>query len=82
VTLPDKRELLEWRDAVRRNPRWKDVGHIFAVHIVPVTDARPIEAFAVYRVHMDDPLGTPSLQGIYETIEQAKAALAEDGTFT
>jgi hypothetical protein len=31
-------------------------------------------------VHVDDPLITASLNGIYESIEEAKAALAKDGT--
>jgi hypothetical protein len=77
---PTQRELLEWRDAVKR-ARKSDLGHTLAIHIVPVTEARPIEAFAVYSVHTDDPSGTPSLRGIYESVEEAMAALAKNGTF-
>jgi len=77
----DETELRQWREVMCR--RTADAGEGYTVWIVPVTDGKPPEGFAVFMWHYgnasEDP---PSFEGVFESIAEAKAHLAVGGVIS
>lgn len=65
---PDEDELRQWRDVMCR--RTADAGEGHVVWIVPVTEDRPYEAFAVFLWHSGGASGDPpELYGVFAALE-------------
>jgi hypothetical protein len=63
--------------------RTADAGEAYTVWIVPVTDDVPIEAFAVFMWHIGKaPEDPPDLNGIFESVDAARAELSGEGVIS
>jgi hypothetical protein len=76
---PDENELRQWRDALCR--RDAEIGEAYAAWITPMRDeGGEIEAYALWLFDVGGaPEDPPTLEGIFENIDDAKAKLLSDG---
>lgn len=78
---PDENELRQWRQALCR--RDAEIGEAFVAWITPMRDASGnVEAYALWLFSEtgapDDP---PTLEGIFDNVDDAKAQLRSEGYF-
>jgi hypothetical protein len=75
---PNEEELRQWRQAMCR--KLATMGEAWIVWIVPVTVGKKIEGYAVFLLHSGGaPEDAPILEGVFDNLDEAKAALTEEG---
>ena len=75
---PNEDELHQWRQAMCRKLAVN--GEAGIVWIVPVTIGSKIAGYALFLFHAGGaPEDEPILEGVFESVEEAKATLAKEG---
>jgi hypothetical protein len=77
---PSEEELLEWRRALAKHLATESEDTTL-IWIVPLAQGAALDGFAAFAVAGGGPEDPPILEGVFESIDEAKAALAEKGVF-
>jgi hypothetical protein len=78
---PNEEELLQWRWAVAKQMATESEDKVL-IWIVPLAHGPAIDGFAAFAIDgAGGPEDPPILEGVFESIDEATAALAEKGVF-